>query len=567
MLQGYIQRRQKEIGEARGEIDGKTELIYKMDKLMPHFYAQQGIQPGSIHDMIIQDKIRDDAIRKLVAGVALAIVAVALAVVTFGAATPAIVAAGAGVIGAGLSVYMALEEYKEYTAQKNLSDVGFADDPSVVWLVIAIVGAGLDMAAAAKAVSALGKAAKALDAGGELAEFNKVVKELEKAGELEARAARAAEKAAAARKGFAEASTELTKAMAGKMYSFPGPLADPDVYKAVVEMAKQAIKTKVYDAQKFIDELRLARVKAGLGDLPPEELAKAKQAWEEAKALEAAAKARYEKLLTQIPDATKLDALIAKAGDVEKLERLLRVFPEAELQKIFAQLEDTGHLATMVEHVGPDSAGKMIRQWTEKETTNKMEKMNTFLKRLADGAGKELAETAPLGGNSVIIDSNTALALMKDVDPALGVMQAGEKARVAYIKSLPADTELRVGNITVGEIRGGVLTVKGLPLDVARDSAAYRNVLTALEQMKVGGGKGAADQALVADAFFATTQPGVVPSFITADPGIVKPLARMATPEINVVEIGGYPGLLKTYGRSGFNVTIDGRTLTIIPVE
>ena len=66
-----------------------------------------------------------------------------------------------------------------------------------------------------------------------------------------------------------------------------GPLADPDVYKAVVKMARQAIKTKVTDAQKFIEELKLARVKAKLGDLTPEELAKAKQAWEEAKLLEA----------------------------------------------------------------------------------------------------------------------------------------------------------------------------------------------------------------------------------------------------------------------------------------
>ena len=48
-----------------------------------------------------------------------------------------------------------------------------------------------------------------------------------------------------------------------------------------------------------------------------------KQAWEEAKALEAADQVRFEKLLKQIPDATKLTAFIAKAGDVEKLERLL----------------------------------------------------------------------------------------------------------------------------------------------------------------------------------------------------------------------------------------------------
>jgi hypothetical protein len=36
---------------------------------------------------------------------------------------------------------------------------------------------------------------------------------------------------------------------------------------------------------------------------------------------------------------------------------------------------------------------------------------------------------------------------------------------------------------------------------------------------------------------------------------------------IDVQKAGGYPGLLKTYGTTGFNVTIEGRTLNIIPVQ
>lgn len=564
LLQGHIQNRQKDVAEARARIDEKPELIYKMDKLMPTFYVQQGIRPGSIHDMIIQDKMKEDAILKLVKGIAMAVVAVALAVVSFGTATPAIVAAGAAFAGAGLGTYMALEEYQEYTEQKDLADVGLADDPSMVWLVIAVVGAAFDMGAAVKAVKVLAPAAKALNAGGDLAEFTKAVRALEKANEIEAKVARAAERAAAARHSFAEASEELTKAMAGKMYSFPGPLADPDVYKAVVKMARQAIKTKVYDAQKFIDELRLARVKAGFGDLSPEELAKAKQAWGEAKALEAAEGARYQKLLKQIPDATKLDDLIVKAGDAAKLERLLQVFPEVELESIFAKLKDTGRLVTMLDHVGADASAGMIRQWMDK---GKFAKMNQFMERLAGGVGEELAETAALSGKSIIIDSNTVIALMKDADPALrGTMQAGEKARVAYIKSLPTDTELRIGNVVVGEVGSGVTKMKGVPIEVARESAEYQKVLNALATKSVGGKKGFADRGLIADAFFAKTKPGVIPRFLTSDPNVVKNLARMATPKIDVVKIGGLPGIVKKYGASGFNITIEGHALTVIPV-
>ncbi len=563
LLQGHIQNRMKDVAEARAEIEGKSELIYKMPKLMPQFYAQQGIQPGSIHDLIIQDKMKEDAILKLVKGIALAVVAVALAVVTFGAATPAIIAAGASIAGAGLGVYMALEEYQEYTQQKDLADVGLSDDPSMAWVILAVVGAGLDMAAAVKAVKALGPAAKALNAGGDLAEFTKAVRGLEEAKEIEAKAARAAEKAAEARKGFAAAKGEAFKAM-GKAYSFPGPLLDPEVYMAVVKMARQAIRAKLYDAQKFIEDLKLARVKAGLGDLAPEELAKAKQAWEEAKVLEAADKARYEKLLQQIPDAIKLDALIAKAGDAAKLERLLQVFPETELETIFAQLKDSGRLVIMLDHVGAETGAGMIRQWMAK---GKFAEMNQFMERLAGGVGKELGETAALGGKSLIIDSNTAIALIKDADPTLrGTMQAGEKARVAYIKSLPADTELRVGNVTVGEIQGGVLNVKGVPIDVARESAEYQKVLNALVTGNVGKGKGFADRGLIADAFFTKAEPGVVPRFLTSDSDAVKKLARMATPPIDVVKKGGFEGLIKEYGTSGFNVIIENRTLTVIPV-
>jgi hypothetical protein len=550
LLQGHLNNRMKDVGEARAEIEGKPEVIYKMDKLMPQFYARMGIRPDSIHDMIIRDKMKEDAILKLVKGIAFAIVAIALAVVTFGAATPAILAAGAGIVGAGLGIYQAYESYQEYVQEKNLADVGFATDPSVIWLVIAVAGAALDMAAAVKAMKALGPAAKALEAGGDLAEFNKAVRALEEAKEIESRIARAAEKAASARKSLAESTKELGKAL-GKAYSLPGPFTDPDVYKALVKMARDAIKTKVYDAAKFLEEIRLARVNAKLGELTPEELAKVKQAWEEAKVLEALETVRYERLLKQIPDAARLDALIAQAGDAAKLERL------------FAQVKDTKLLAALLEHTEPGTAAGMIRGWM-KEGTKGAAKMNQFLERLAAG-GKELAETSAVGAKAIIIDSNTAIALLKDADPALrATLQPGEKAWVAYIKSLPAGTELRVANVTVGEIRGGVVTVKGIPLTVSRESADYQKVLAALAKEKVGTGAGFADRAVIADALFAKVEAGVIPKLVTGDKNMVKNLARMAT--IDVVKAGGYPGLAKTYGSSGFQVVIEGRPLLVVPL-
>jgi hypothetical protein len=45
----------------------------------------------------------------------------------------------------------------------------------------------------------------------------------------------------------------------------------------------------------------------------------------------------------------------------------------------------------------------------------------------------------------------------------------------------------------------------------------------------------------------------------------VNRLAGIAGIDAN--KAGGFPGLLKRYGSAGFNVTIEGRTITVIPVQ
>ena len=565
ILQAQISRRMSDIGEAKGQIEGRHELIYKMDKLLPQFYAQQGIKPGSIHDLIIQAKMRSDAVLKLVKGLAITIVAVAVAVVSLGTATPAIVAAGAAGVGAGISAWQAYESYQEYTQEKDLADVGLAQDPSMGWLVLAVASAALDMAAAVKAVRALGKAAKALEAGGDLKSFLATVKELEKQGELTASVARATEKAAAARKGVQDASLELTKAMAGKAYSFPGPLLDPEVYAVVLKLARNAVKSKVYDAEKFITELRLARTDAKLADLSPQELAKAKQAWEAAKALEVAEGATRARLASHVSSAAKLDKLIEQVGDAAALERLLKVFPEAELDGILAQLKDAKTLVNILDHTGAETGAGIIRKRMA-EGAKGFAKMNQFLERMAAG-GKELAETTAVGSKAVIIDSQVAIALMKDADPALAAarpLQEGEMLWIAHIKSLPAGTELRVGNVTVGEVKGGVINLKGMPLEVTRDSTEYKNVLAALAKEKVGTKTGFGDRGVIADALFAKNEGNAVPKLLMADGDAVKKLFQMMGGD--VVKVGGYEGLVKTYGSTGFEVAIEGRKLRIVPM-
>ncbi|MEO7735372.1 MAG: hypothetical protein ABIY55_30745, partial [Kofleriaceae bacterium] len=384
VLQAHIADRTSVVAEARGQLEGKHELIYKMDKLMPTFYAGMDIQPGSIHDQIIKDKIHDDAIDKLVVGILLAVVAIALTVVSLGAATPAIVAAGASIGAAGLSTYMAYDEYKQYTSEHAMAEAGYAEDPSTIWLVLAIVGAGVDVAAATKAVGALARAAKALEAGGEVSAFTSAVEDLKAAKKLDEKIAAAAEKAAVARKSYAAAKGELSAAL-GKAYSLPGPLTDPEVYRALVKMAAAKIKEGSHSLAGFINELKQARLTAKLGELAPEELAKAKQAWAHAEALLGNGK---------IADAATLERLLnnAKIADAASLERLLgssKIVDSATLERLLANVKiaDGATLERLLANA-------------------KLTDVATLERLLADAKLADAATLERLLGNAKITDAN-----------------------------------------------------------------------------------------------------------------------------------------------------------------
>lgn len=281
LLKAHVATQLKELKEAKGHLSEDNELVYKMPKMMPQFYAQMGIPKGGICDQIVQDKVANIQKKEMIVNLLLAVLAIALAIVSYGAATP-LIAAGAAAGGLAVSGYMAYDEYDKYTQQKDLADVGMTDDPSVFWLVVSVAAAALDMAAAVKAVRALAPAAKAFNASGDLMEFSKAVRSLTEAGEIEAKIGAAAEKAAAAKAVAKEASDEL----AG-LFQSGGTLAkglkNGDTYTALVRLAGSKIKQGVNSFHHFILEIKKARQIAKIaGDMTPDEIAKAKEAWEQA---------------------------------------------------------------------------------------------------------------------------------------------------------------------------------------------------------------------------------------------------------------------------------------------
>gem|GEM_PF-2423746 len=280
MVQSYIATRRTDVTEARGRVSDNPSLVFKLEGMFPLFYASQGFSQGTIEDLIIQNKIQEDAIAALVIGIVSAIVAIALTVVSLGTATPAIVAAGAAAGAFGISAYFAYEEFQNYVVESDLADVGLMDDPSIVWLVIAVVGATVDMAAAVRAVRALAPAARILNTSGDVAQFQRAVQALDELGEIDGQILRAADQAAAARGTFQAASSDLAVLMSRVSSN---PFLDPEIYTAMVRMAAAKISEGVAEFRQFVLQLRAAKTAAGLAEgLSPEELARAREAWEQA---------------------------------------------------------------------------------------------------------------------------------------------------------------------------------------------------------------------------------------------------------------------------------------------
>jgi hypothetical protein len=169
-----------------------------------------------------------------------------------------------------------------------------------------------------------------------------------------------------------------------------------------------------------------------------------------------------------------------------------------------------------------------------------------------------------LNNNAIVIDSQTAIALGKYMHGE--ALQAGERAMINRLVTM-GDIELVMPDGAVAEIRGRQLTWKntpvrkGMPTTVDRNDPAYQSLLQELETNNVGQAKGGVDRQIVADTFFAQTEPGVTPTLTTHDAGIYRNLARMAG--IDPAKVG--KSISEAYP-NGFDVTIDGRTIHVVPL-
>jgi hypothetical protein len=175
-----IEERQADTNKARHEFTEDPERIFSLPDLVQATQQTLGIGDNTVYAWIVRDYIDEQHALHLFSSIVLTILALVLAFLVPGGGW---VAAAAMIASAGMSTYQAYEALKEYRTQKTEYNLGFIDDdPSLIWVGVAIVGAAVDLGIPAAQLFKSSAAA--------LKELEVPLKEFAAAGDIETAAAR-----------------------------------------------------------------------------------------------------------------------------------------------------------------------------------------------------------------------------------------------------------------------------------------------------------------------------------------------------------------------------------------
>jgi len=271
VVQDYVKAHRDGIAATRARLDGDQTFVYALPPLLAASLKQQDIQPGTIYHEIITDKLDSLRARKIVTGILLAVVAIAISVATAGTGTPA--ALGALAVF-GLGAWQAIEAYRDYTREHAAHEAGLLDeDPWFGWVVVAAVGAGIDLAGLAAAVRPAEAALTTFKATGDLAELGAGLR----AAGIEQRLAAGILTEARGALGLNRAFQALARA-AGRLNMAIGGV---EALGAMVRAMYYAARQGIVSLERFVTRLRAARLIAE-GELDAEQLIRLRAAFEEA---------------------------------------------------------------------------------------------------------------------------------------------------------------------------------------------------------------------------------------------------------------------------------------------
>jgi hypothetical protein len=311
LLKSYIEDKKESIQDTWETVHEDHEYAYDLDKLMPASLEMQQIEPTSIFGQIISDKAERINDAKIFNAVCLVILAIALTIVTFGAAGPWAIAAG--IASAGISLYGVYEAVDAYKRDNAANDVGLlTDDPSLIWVVLAIGGAAIDVGAltsALKAAKPLSEAAKAFDASTDATRLVKLEKDLAAISDLSEQIQKNILKSAEARAKAGQIMKSVFKSDGTlKMVIVPGG----EEFAKIVASAFFMVKKGVIDFHTFMLELKAAKLIDESVELTLAEQKILKDAFSKAKSLASKDEGFAKTIEKAIKESnfTKLDQLI-----------------------------------------------------------------------------------------------------------------------------------------------------------------------------------------------------------------------------------------------------------------
>lgn len=284
IMRDFISEQRDSVRDTRAQLHGDHDLVYRYDALFAASKREQGVEPNTIYASILDEYVSDRALAKILTGIAVAILAIALSIVTLGGGA---VGAAAGVAAFGLSAWQAVDAFNEYVRDSNAADAQLlSEDPTIAWLVLAVVGAAADFGGAVAAVRAIRPAAVTLNAAlaagepGAIEAFRATVaaKRLEEAA-VTARIAEAVERSAQAQRGLA-AQWRAVTAIATRVNDITGVIAEGGARLMVI--AWFGARRGLIRFEQFLLELQRARVIADIEHLTQAELTALKAPFQEA---------------------------------------------------------------------------------------------------------------------------------------------------------------------------------------------------------------------------------------------------------------------------------------------
>ena len=269
----YIREKREAIEETRINLAEDSDLVFELDEVMKAAYKELGISQGSLHDQLIRDHMQDLAFKEAIVSIAKAVIGLAAAIV--GTVVGGPVGAGAALLAFGISAEEAVSQFKEWETKSAAEEAELlSEKPGFGWVILAVVGAGLDLGAAVKAVKAMSTAVETFNKGGSLAQLANKLDEL---AEVDARLKSHVIRAAQAERRYQKA-VEGLRIMSGRLNMAVVPGAEEFV--RLVQIAYYGARKGILRFEKFLLELKAQNLIDDIDSLSGKPLQRYKEAFE-----------------------------------------------------------------------------------------------------------------------------------------------------------------------------------------------------------------------------------------------------------------------------------------------